>query len=189
MIVGHPNWKESFANKTIVEAFAAANPNAIISNIGVEYPNDKIDVDAEQKKLLAADTVVLQFPIEWYGAPSTMHKWFEDVLAYGFAFGHGGDKVHGKRLVASFTSGTPADTYTDGGLQSFTIDKFMPPFIALANRCGMKWGGYVYTGGMMAPFADADQLKLMTEACKAHCERLTEKISEKIVLAMESNYE
>ncbi len=50
-----------------------------------------------------------------------MHKWFEDVLAYGFAFGHGGDKVQGKRLIASFTSGTPADTYVEGGLQRMTL--------------------------------------------------------------------
>lgn len=179
IIIGHPQWPVSFGNKIIAETFAEENPSATISNLFVEYPDGNIDVGAEQKKLLEADTVVLQFPIEWYGAPSLMHKWFEDVLAYGFAFGHGGDKVQGKRLIASFTSGTPADTYVEGGLQSFPMDYFMYPFIALANRCGMKWDGYVYTGGVMAAFADADQLKQIAEACKDHAKRLTEKIERK----------
>lgn len=176
MVIGHPQWPLSFGNKIIAETFAKINPDAKISNLFVEYPEGKIDVEAEQKKLLEADTVVLQFPIEWYGAPSLMHKLFEDVLAYGFAFGHEGDKVQGKRLIASFTSGTPADTYVMGGLQSFPMDDFMYPFIALANRCGMKWEGYVYTGGVMAAFADADQLKQIEGACVDHAQRLAEKI-------------
>lgn len=179
MIVGHPQWPMSFANKNIVEAFSKENPSAAVSNLFTEYPDGKIDVEAEQKKLLDADTVVIQFPIEWYGAPSLMHRWFEDVLAYGFAFGHGGDKVQGKRLIASFTSGTPEDTYVLGGLQSFPMDYFMYPLIAMANRCGMKWDGYVYSGGMMAAFADDEQIKHMAEACVDHAKRLTEKIEKR----------
>ena len=57
-----------------------------------------------------------------------------------------GDNVRGKRLVASFTSGTPAETYVEGGLQSFPMDYFMYPLIALANHCGMKWDGYTVDG-------------------------------------------
>lgn len=179
MVIGHPQWPISYGNKIIAETFAGMNPSAQVSNLFVEYPDGKINVEAEQKKLLKADTVVLQFPIEWYGAPSIMHKWFEDVLAYGFAFGHGGDKVQGKRLIASFTSGTPADTYVLGGLQSYPIDYFMYPLIALANRCGMKWDGYVYTGGVMAAFADDQQLKQIEADCMDHAKRLTEKIEKK----------
>lgn len=179
MIVGHPQWPISFANKHIVETFVSNNPSAVISNLFIEYPDGKVDVEAEQQKILDADTIVLQFPIEWYGAPSILHKWFEDVLAYGFAFGHGGDKVQGKRLIASFTSGTPGDSYVVGGLQSYPIDYFMYPFIALANRCGLKWDGYVYTGGMMAAFADEQQLKRMASECADHAKRLSDKIEQK----------
>lgn len=179
MVVGHPHWDQSVANRAIVEAFALENPYAVISNLGAEYPEYKLDVAAEKMKLVDADTIVLQFPIEWYGAPSLMHKYFEDVFTYGFAFGHGGDQVTGKRLIASFTSGTPADTYVDGGLQSFTMDKFMPPFIAFANRCGMRWDGYVYTGGMMGAFATPEQLKEMEAACREHAKRLTALIRRK----------
>lgn len=176
MIIGHPQWTTSFGNKIIAETFAEMNPSARISNLFVEYPDGNIDAETEQKKLLEADTIILQFPIEWYGAPSLMHKWFENVLAYGFAFGRGGDKVKGKKLIASFTSGTPADTYVKGGLQSYPMDDFMYPLIAMANRCGMQWDGYVYTGGVSAAFADADQLKQLEAACKDHAQRLTSKI-------------
>lgn len=176
MVVGHPQWENSFGNKTIVKNFVKANPEVVVTNLIVEYPDGKIDVESEQFKIMNADTIILQFPIEWYGAPSIMHKWFEDVLAYGFAFGRGGDKCKGKRLIASFTTGSPASDYVQDGPQCYPIDKYMYPFIALAHKCQMEWDGYVYTGGIMAPFADSEQLKQMELACIDHAKRLTDKI-------------
>lgn len=41
MIVGHPQWLMSFANKNIVEAFAEENPLAVVSNLFIEYPDGK----------------------------------------------------------------------------------------------------------------------------------------------------
>lgn len=116
MIVGHPHWRDSFANRHIVDEFARLNPEAVISNVTELYPDGNIDDEAEQKKLLEADIIVMQFPIQWYGCPSTMHKWQEDVLTYGFAYGFGGDKLEGKMLVASFTGATPAEGYSRWGL-------------------------------------------------------------------------
>ena len=63
VIVGHPYWKDSVANRAIIEEFKRINPDAEISNITELYPDGNIDVAAEQKKLLDADTIVLQFPI------------------------------------------------------------------------------------------------------------------------------
>lgn len=107
MIVGHPYWKDSVANRAITEEFTRINPDAVISNITELYPDGNIEVAAEQKKLLDADTIILQFPIMWYSCPSVMHKWMEEVLAYGFAYGHGGDKLKGKRLIASLPPEEP----------------------------------------------------------------------------------
>ncbi len=63
VIVGHPYWKDSVGNRTIVDEFLRLNPEAEISNISELYPDGNIDVEAEQKKLMEADTIVLQFPI------------------------------------------------------------------------------------------------------------------------------
>lgn len=174
IIVGHPYWNDSVANKTIVEEFSRLNPDAVVSNIAELYPDGNIDVKAEQKKLLEADNIVLQFPIMWYSCPSDMHKWLEEVLAYGFAYGHGGDKLKGKRFIVSFTTGGSADMYSKFGVQKMTIDDLMPAFAGIPNHCGMQWGGYVFSGGMMITGdADDGQLTILRGRAKAHGRRLS----------------
>ncbi len=173
VIVGHPYWKDSVANRAIIEEFKRINPDAEISNITELYPDGNIDVAAEQKKLLDADTIVLQFPIMWYSCPSVMHRWLEEVLAYGFAYGRGGDKLQGKRLIASFTAGGSADMYSRYGVQKMTIDDLMLPLAGIPNHCLMEWGGYVFSGGMIiAGNTDEEQLATFRGRAKAHAQRL-----------------
>lgn len=174
VIVGHPYWKDSVANRAITDEFARLNPEAEISIISELYPDGNIDVEAEQKKLLDADTIVLQFPIMWYSCPSVMHRWLEEVLAYGFAYGRGGDRLKGKTFIVSFTAGGTADMYSRYGAQKMTIDDLMPAFIGISGHCRMKWGGYVFSGGMMvAGNTDEEQLAIFRGRAKAHAGRLS----------------
>lgn len=53
------------------------------------------DVAEEQRRLLWADAVILQFPLWWYGMPAILKGWVDRVFACGFAYGvgpHGGGK-------------------------------------------------------------------------------------------------
>ncbi len=45
------------------------------------------DVRAEQAKLAAAELLVIQFPLWWYGPPAILKGWFDRVLTAGFAYG------------------------------------------------------------------------------------------------------
>lgn len=54
------------------------------------------DVQAEQRKIAAADAVVVQFPLWWYGLPAILKGWFDRVFVSGFAFGK--DSVTGDRM-------------------------------------------------------------------------------------------
>ena len=47
------------------------------------------DIADEQRKLLWADVVILQFPMWWYGMPAILKGWVDRVFAYGFAYGVG----------------------------------------------------------------------------------------------------
>ena len=88
IISGHPDLaNDSFANKIIMEDLAKLLPDAILDDLGALYPDYKIDVAAEQKKLVAADIIVLQFPIFWYSCPALLAKWLEDVFVRGFSHG------------------------------------------------------------------------------------------------------
>ncbi|MEK8171985.1 NAD(P)H-dependent oxidoreductase [Streptomyces sp. M19] len=45
------------------------------------------DIRAEQDKLRWADTIVLQFPMWWFGVPAILKGWFDRVFVKGFAYG------------------------------------------------------------------------------------------------------
>lgn len=62
------------------------------------YLEDRLpdDVSAEQKKIRAADAIVVQFPLWWYGLPPMLKGWIDRVFVSGFAFGK--DPATGKRL-------------------------------------------------------------------------------------------
>ncbi|WP_462111181.1 NAD(P)H-dependent oxidoreductase [Campylobacter concisus] len=92
-------------------------PEAKFDILSELYKNYVIDVKAEQEKLVKADVIVLVYPFFWYGVPSLLQKWLEDVLVHGFFHGNKGDKLRGKKLVLSFTSGAPEELYKKEVLQ------------------------------------------------------------------------
>lgn len=92
IVSGHTDLNESVANKTILEEIANKLPKAEVDYLDKLYPDYKIDVKAEQEKLVKADVIVLQFPIFWYSMPSIMSKWMEDTFENGFSHGSTGDK-------------------------------------------------------------------------------------------------
>ena len=97
IVSGHPDLNDSFANKTILEELSKLLPHAEFVYLDKLYPDFKIDVMAEQERLLRADIIVFQFPLFWYGAPSLLHRWVEQTFVHGFSHGHTGDKLNNGR--------------------------------------------------------------------------------------------
>ena len=147
--MAHPNISTSIGNKSIIENFKALHPDVEIDELYKLYPDFKIDVKREQEKLVKADYIILQFPMFWYNAPSLMRQWFETVLEHGFAYGSKGKALEGKKLLLSFTSGSPTEAYKEGGIHNFTLDDLTKGFHQLANLCSMKWDGYITTGNLV----------------------------------------
>ena len=95
IVSGHPRTgDDSVANKTILEDLASLLPEAMIDHLDELYPDYVFDVEAEQAKLAAADVIVLQYPLWWYGWPSLLQKWVEEVFVRGFSHGSGGTALH-----------------------------------------------------------------------------------------------
>ncbi len=61
-------------------------------------PDFNIDINAEQRALERADLVVLQHPMQWYSFPPLLKLWIDKVLEHGWAYGHDGNALVGKRL-------------------------------------------------------------------------------------------
>jgi putative glutathione-regulated potassium-efflux system ancillary protein kefF len=151
IICGHPHLDQSNANRAILAETARLLPGVEIRELGNLYPDGRIDVAAEQAALTRTDTVVLQFPIYWYGAPALLKQWIDDVFTYGFAYGSTGKALHGKRLILSFTFGAGEDDYS--GADNFSAEDFLPPFRATSDLCGFDWQPPVMSYAMMNPDA------------------------------------
>ena len=173
VVSGHTDIKNSKANKTILESLKNNFPDAEFDSLIELYPDYKFNIETEQKKLKKADLIVLQFPMFWYNCPSIMRKWFEDTLLHGFSHGSNGTELVNKKLIVSFTTGAPLEKYKYGEPQNFEISEFLPSFIQLANLCGMKWCGYVVSGGYTF-MAEDNKIK---ELAKQHSDNLIFKIN------------
>ena len=151
VVTGHPYWPQSRANRIILDEItriAAEKGNDYelslsYTNITELYPDGRIDVPAEQQKLLAANVVVFPFPVMWFAAPSPVHRYMEEVLTYGFAYGPEGTNLRNKAMLASVTAGGDEASYQPGGKCPVTMDQIMASTAAVASYCLMKWGGYL----------------------------------------------
>lgn len=93
------------------------------------------DIAAEQEKVLAADAVVFQFPLWWYGMPAIMKGWFDRVWAFGLAYGYqgagntyryGDGAFKGKRAILAVAVGGPAVDYGPRGING-PLDQLLFP--------------------------------------------------------------
>lgn len=158
IISGHTNLSASVANKTILDTVHKLLPEVEIVKLDELYPDFRINVEVEQQRLLKADIIVLEFPVFWYSAPSILERWMEETFRHGFSHGSTGDKLKGKKLVLSFTTGAPSSMYSHDGPMGYTIDEFLPCFKAICNLCQMEFAGYVYTGGVSYAYRTTREL-------------------------------
>lgn len=83
------------------------------------------DVEEEQRKLLAADLVILVFPLWWFSMPAIMKGWVDRVWAFGLAYGYQGagntyrygeGGFAGKRALLVVSVGSPEEDYSSRGI-------------------------------------------------------------------------
>ncbi|GAA5018759.1 NAD(P)H-dependent oxidoreductase [Acinetobacter puyangensis] len=111
MILSHPNFEQSIANKTIVTELIKQQHDLEVRHIYELYPDYQIDIAAEQAALLRHDLIILQYPMYWFNMPAILKIWFDQVFSYQFAYGSKGDKLKHKKLLASLTVGQPEQNF------------------------------------------------------------------------------
>lgn len=105
MIVAHPNFSHSIANKAIVDEVLKQHADIEVRHIHQLYPDYHIDVEAEQHALLRHDSIILQYPMYWFNMPAILKLWFDDVFTYQFAYGSQGNRLKDKKVMISMTVG------------------------------------------------------------------------------------
>ena len=67
------------------------------------------DIEAEIAKLLAADLIILSFPLYWFSVPAILKGWIDRVLVSGRIYGgrriYDAGKLKGKRATLALTCG------------------------------------------------------------------------------------
>ncbi|MBS4939527.1 MAG: NAD(P)H-dependent oxidoreductase [Actinomyces sp.] len=176
IVSGHPRTgDDSVANKTILEELTVLLPGAEIDHLDDLYPEYTFDVEAEQEKLRAADVIVLQYPLWWYGWPALLQKWMEDVFVRGFSHGSSGTALRGKKLVVSVTTGASQAYYAP---DSVDFNDLLTPTKATCALTGMEFAGSLPLYGVSyANRTDEAARTDMVERSREHAKRLVEFVS------------
>lgn len=164
MILAHPKIEESIGNKVISEAIAKQK-NTEVRHLNKLYPSFKIDIKAEQEALLAADTIIFQYPLFWYSTPAILKEWIDQVIQYGFAFGANSYNLEGKKVIVSFTIGSPIKDYPNEVIQKITF-----PIQGLASYCKMEYIGEIFCNDING-YSDKAKENAIKEADK-HTQQL-----------------
>ncbi|MBA8877101.1 NAD(P)H-dependent oxidoreductase [Phyllobacterium myrsinacearum] len=138
ILIFHPDFSQSRANRALADA-AKQQPGTDIFDVQAAYPDGKIDIGAEVERLLAADRIIYQFPIQWYAAPPILQAWQNAVLTrmYYVNYEKEGRLLEGTPLGIATTAGNTPAAYTPQGINLMPVSALLNPLRSMANRCGL----------------------------------------------------
>ncbi|OYD42173.1 NAD(P)H-dependent oxidoreductase [Sphingobacterium cellulitidis] len=129
IVVIHPNIESSIINKRWMEELNKHPDKYYIHELHKVYPDEKIEVKAEQKLIEQYDKIVFQFPFYWFNCPPFFKKWLDEVLTYGWAYGSkSGYKVGGKKIALAVSVGIDECEYSPKEKYKYTLDELLRPF-------------------------------------------------------------
>lgn len=124
------------------------------------------DIRREQDKLRWADTLVVQFPLWWFGPPAILKGWFDRLFVQGFAQGvldprtgramrYGSGGLVGRRAMVVTTVGANAATTGPRGIHGDINDVLFPLLHGTLWYSGMTVVPPLVVNGAVA-LSDAD---------------------------------
>jgi NAD(P)H dehydrogenase (quinone) len=99
------------------------------------------DIQVELDKLMAADLVILSFPLYWFSVPAIMKGWIDRVFVSGRVYG--GRRVYnkgglvGKRAVLALTCGGRDYMLSEGGIHGDLTGILKPVLQGSLGYAGM----------------------------------------------------
>ena len=100
------------------------------------------DLEAEIAKIEAADLMIWQFPLWWFGMPAILKGWVDRVFAMGRTYGNGHiyetGKFKGKRALLSLTTGGPEAAHLEDGFNGDLNAMLRPMQRGMLNFTGFS---------------------------------------------------
>jgi glutathione-regulated potassium-efflux system ancillary protein KefG len=138
ILFAHPRFSASIAQRKFMSAIQGI-ADLTMHDLYATYPDMMIDREREQALLLEHDLIIFQHPFYWYSSPAIIKEWQDIVLDYGWAYGPGGNKLHGKFMMSAISAGGAHDAYRPGGRNRYSVEELLAPFNQTAYLCGMAW--------------------------------------------------
>jgi len=129
VIVIHPGIESSVINRRWVEELKKFPDKYTVHQLYEAYPDESINVPAEQKLVEQHNKIVFQFPFYWFSSPPLLKKWFDEVLTHGWAYGStSGYRVSGKKIALAVSAGVDEHEYREGERYKYTLAELTRPF-------------------------------------------------------------
>ncbi len=148
LLFAHPDFTASRANRGLLAGLEGLSELETVDLYAL-YPDGRINAAAERERLLDANRLVLQFPLQWYSTPPLLKAWQDAVLTPLFYLEPEiAASTTGLPVLAATTTGGPPASYQPVGM---TINELFAPLRATVRKCGWLW---------QAPFAVHDARNL-----------------------------
>lgn len=129
VIVIHSDLENSVINQCWIKELKKHPEKYTVHHLHNLYPDEKIDVEQEQRWIDAHDKIIFQFPFYWFNCPPFFKKWLDLVLSHGWAYGKGSPyKLAGKKIALSITAGINEEDYQASGRYKYTLKQLTAPF-------------------------------------------------------------
>ena len=137
ILFAHPSQSRSEINVPLFKASHIEQVTCV--DLYSEYSNFRINIEKEQQRLLDHDVIVFMFPMYWYSTPAILKEWQDLVLEHGFAYGHDGNQLKGKKFLCAITAGGPENAYQCDGMNHYGVHELLQPLEQMASLCGMHY--------------------------------------------------
>lgn len=138
ILFAHPSLERSEINSHLTPIARETEGCTLVDLYG-EYPDYRIDINREQRRLCEHDVIVFLFPLFWYSTPALLKEWQDLVLEYGFAYGSGGTALAGKYFLCACTAGGPETAYRSAGYNHYGLRELLRPLEQTASLCQMPY--------------------------------------------------
>lgn len=143
ILLFHRDLSRSRANAAL-KGTAETLAGVEVADMAKLYPNGidmAADAEREAARLIAADSLVLQFPMQWYSTPALLKTWQDTVLTrMGYIHPDTeGRHLAGKPIMVAATMGAEETTYRPQGRNRVSVPELLLPLRITANRFDMDW--------------------------------------------------
>jgi putative NADPH-quinone reductase len=155
VIAAHPELSRSHVHKRWLLELAKHQDEVTIHELYAHYPDGKIDVKHEQQLVESHDTLIFQFPLQWFSVPSLLKQWFDEVLVENWGYGTVNNKMKDRKIALAISAGIKEKHYRKEGRYQHTIDEILAPLKATFLYTRSRYvSHFVLFGAEESPGAD-----------------------------------